>query len=76
MNSIFLALEREACALHVIRANAGVDKVSEVRTITTHELAQPINGFSQRPAPWRISQSMRQRSDFPEPLCMVLRVGW
>lgn len=76
VNGILLAPEGEACTLHVIRPSRGVDTKSAVRTITTHELAQPIKGFSQRPAPWRTSQSMRQRSDFPEPLCMVFRVGW
>lgn len=35
-----------------------------------------MSGFSHRPAPCKISQSIRQRVDLPVPLCVVLRVGW
>ena len=86
-DGVLLGAEGKAGALHVIGAGrarqargdgaSGRSRLGERgEGKETHELAQPIKGFSQRPAPGRISQSILQRLDLPGPLCVVLRVGW
>src|SRR6266852_4112138 len=76
MNGIFLGSEREPGSLDIVRTASPSMTTPYVLERKAYELAQPINGFSQRPPPGRISQSRRQRIPFAPPLCMVLRVGW
>jgi len=77
MDGIFFASEGQTCALHVIGPETPAIQMCQPRMLGhTYELAKPIRGFSQRPPPSRISQSIRQRSDLPDPDCIVLRVGW
>lgn len=80
VDSIFLSTERKARALHVIRTARGPSASTKGRMgaaqDATHELAHPIKGFSQRPPPCKTSQSILHWLDLPEPLWVVLRVGW
>lgn len=76
VNGVLLRLEGQAGALHVIRAIRGVGARYQTQKHRTYELAHPMRGFSQRPPPGRMSQSIRQRLDLPGPLWVVLRVGW
>ena len=85
VDGVLLCAEGHAGALHVIgtrrgrytvRGGSRRDRCAVERQLATYELAQPMRGFSQRPPPGRMSQSIRQRVDLPVPLCVVLRVGW
>lgn len=54
VNGIFLVFEGQSSTLHVIRTMCDNDERRFRRgnqAATTHELAQPIKGFSHRPAP-------------------------
>ena len=78
VDSVLLCSEPETSALHVVGAVCAYhEEMAPTRTLVlAHELAHPMRGFSQRPPPGRISQSIRQRWDFAFPLWVVLRVGW
>lgn len=76
MNGILLRLECYPRPLHIIGTEQGDQHLPYNSKVGTHELAQPIRGFSQRPPPWRMSKSIRQRSVLAVPLCIVFRAGW
>jgi hypothetical protein len=75
-DGLLLGVERLASALHVVRAARQHQPHAHAENAETHELAQPMRLFSQRPPPGRMSQSRRQPLPFEPPLCIVFRVGW
>ena len=78
VDGVLLSLEVQARALHVIRTARTRQRKGgrPATTRVTYELAHPMRGFSQRPPPGRMSQSILHWLDLPDPLCVVLRVGW
>jgi hypothetical protein len=77
VHGILLGPEGQSGSLHVVRSATTMFNQSFYQSLTpiTHELAHPIKGFCHRPAPCRMSQSMRQLSVLADPLCIVFRVG-